>query len=63
MKNFTYHNPTKIIFGEDTSDHLIEEMQGRGKNVLLVYGGNSIKRNRLIETSCQLDTVCRFCKS
>ena len=33
MKNFTYHNPTKILFGKDTTDRLADEMKDRGKNV------------------------------
>ena len=49
MKNFTYHNPTKILFGKDTTDLLTEEMKGRGKNVLFVYGGGSIKKNGLYD--------------
>ena len=49
MRNFTYHNPTKILFGKDTTDHLAEEMKNRGKNVLFVYGGGSIKKNGLYD--------------
>jgi len=49
MRNFTYHNPTKILFGKDTTDHLAEEMKNRGKNILFVYGGGSIKKNGLYD--------------
>jgi len=49
MNNFTYQNPTKIIFGKDTTDTLVDEMKGVGKNILLVYGGGSIKKNGLYE--------------
>ncbi len=49
MRNFAYHNPTKIIFGQDTTDRLAEEMQAWGTNVLLVYGGGSIKKNGLYD--------------
>ena len=47
MKNFWYHNPTKLIFGKEQIVALKEEIQKYGKNVLLVYGGGSIKRNGL----------------
>jgi hypothetical protein len=49
MKNFTYHNPTKILFGKDTTDRLADEMKDRGKNVLFVYGGGSLKKNGLYD--------------
>jgi hypothetical protein len=49
MNNFTYHNPTKILFGKDTTDLLAEEMKDKGKNVLLVYGSGSIKKNGLYD--------------
>jgi hypothetical protein len=49
MNNFTYHNPTKLIFGEDTLKELPKQLNGKGKNILLVYGGGSIKRNGLYD--------------
>lgn len=42
--DFTYYNPTKIIFGVDSLNHLEEELNRFGSNVLLAYGGGSIKR-------------------
>lgn len=47
MNNFIYQNPTKVIFGENTTNNLVDEMKSTGKNVLLVYGGGSIKENGL----------------
>ena len=47
MKNFTFKNPTKIIFGKDTTNQLGEEIKGYGNKVLLVYGGGSIKQTGL----------------
>ncbi|MDP4118434.1 MAG: iron-containing alcohol dehydrogenase [Bacillota bacterium] len=41
--NFSYSNPTKIYFGEDSLNFLNEELPKYGKNILLVYGGGSIK--------------------
>ncbi len=44
MNNFTFHNPTEILFGKG----MIAEIGSRvplDRPVLLVYGGGSIKRN------------------
>ncbi|PAD34484.1 NADH-dependent alcohol dehydrogenase [Terribacillus saccharophilus] len=49
MDNFTFYNPTKLIFGKDQLDKLKEEIPAYGKKVLLVYGGGSIKRSGLYE--------------
>ena len=47
--NFTYCNPTKLYFGKDALEGLNEELPRYGKNVLLVYGGGSIKRNGIYD--------------
>jgi len=49
MENFTYYNPTKLIFGKGQIEQLEVEVPQYGKNVLLVYGGGSIKRNGLYD--------------
>ncbi|MGI8384763.1 iron-containing alcohol dehydrogenase [Robertmurraya sp. P23] len=49
MDNFTFFNPTKLIFGKDTIEQLKVEVPQYGKKVLLVYGGGSIKRNGLYD--------------
>ncbi|MFP3415703.1 iron-containing alcohol dehydrogenase, partial [Bacillus sp. SIMBA_074] len=49
MENFTYKNPTKIIFGKDQLGSLKTEIPAYGDKVLLVYGGGSIKKNGLYE--------------
>ncbi len=49
MIDFTFHNPAKIIFGKSALSHLQEEASRYGKRVLLVYGGNSIKRMGLYD--------------
>ncbi|WP_112179573.1 MULTISPECIES: iron-containing alcohol dehydrogenase [Paraliobacillus] len=54
MQNFTYYNPTKLIFGKDTVAQLKEEVPNYGKKVLLVYGGGSIKRNGLYDEVIQI---------
>ena len=47
--NFTYCNPTKIYFGRDALEGLNKELPKYGKNVLLVYGGGSIKKNGIYD--------------
>jgi NADP-dependent alcohol dehydrogenase len=44
MKNFTFANPTKIIFGKQTIAQIAQEIPA-DLRVLLVYGGGSIKKN------------------
>ena len=47
--NFEYYNPTKLIFGENGVDKLKDELVNYGTNVLLVYGGGSIKKTGLYD--------------
>lgn len=49
MDSFTYWNPTKLIFGRGEVEKLADEVNQYGRNVLLVYGGGSIKRNGLYD--------------
>lgn len=49
LGNFTYCNPTKLYFGKDALCGLNEELPKYGKNVLLVYGGGSIKKNGIYD--------------
>ena len=49
LGNFTYCNPTKLYFGEDALSGLNEELPKYGKNVMLVYGGGSIKKNGIYD--------------
>ncbi len=49
MQNFTYWNPTKLLFGKGQLEQLKTEVPKYGKKVLLVYGGGSIKRNGLYD--------------
>lgn len=45
LGNFTYCNPTKLYFGEDSLSNLSKELEKYGQNVVLIYGGGSIKKN------------------
>lgn len=49
MNFFTFANPTELIFGKDSVQKLKEKAASFGKNVLLVYGGGSVKRNGLFD--------------
>ena len=49
LGNFSYHNPTKLYFGENSLSYLKDELKNYGQNVLLVYGGGSVKKNGLYD--------------
>ncbi|PKR78126.1 NADH-dependent alcohol dehydrogenase [Halalkalibacillus sediminis] len=45
MENFTFYNPTKLVFGRGQLESLPKLIPDGVKNVLIVFGGGSIKRN------------------
>ncbi|HIZ60758.1 MAG TPA: iron-containing alcohol dehydrogenase [Candidatus Dorea faecipullorum] len=49
LGNFSYCNPAKLYFGEDSLDNLNIELPKYGKNVILIYGGGSIKKNGIYD--------------
>ena len=49
LGNFTYCNPTKLYFGKEALKGLNKELPKYGKNVLLVYGRGSIKKNGIYD--------------
>ena len=44
MNNFTFQNPTKLIFGKGSIAQLASEIS-KDKKVLLTFGGGSVKTN------------------
>lgn len=50
MDNFKFHASTEILFGKDQIKQLPEVLLPYGKNVLLAYGGGSIKKSGLYDT-------------
>ena len=51
MFNFTYFNPSKLLFGENTIHLIGKELHLAGiKHILLVYGKNAIKANGVYDT-------------
>lgn len=49
MNSFIYDIPTKVYFGTGQLAHLGEELANYGKNVLVCYGGGSIKKSGLYD--------------
>lgn len=49
LGNFSYCNPTKLYFGDDSLKFLGGELKKYGKNVVLIYGGGSIKKNGIYD--------------
>jgi len=49
MENFTFFNPTKVIFGRDVILKLGEEVSKIGKKVLILYGQGSVKKNNVYD--------------
>lgn len=54
LGNFSYCNPTKLYFGENAVQNLGDELKKYGKNVVLVYGGGSIKKNGIYDTVTEI---------
>ena len=49
MLNFEFYNQAKIIFGKGTEESVGERSANFGKNILLHYGGGSIKKNGIYD--------------
>lgn len=50
MKNFTFHNPTRIEFGTDKEKQIGDFLAAEGiKKVLLAYGSDRIKKDGLFD--------------
>ena len=49
LGNFSYCNPTKLYFGDESLKYLNDELPKYGANVVLIYGGGSIKKNGIYD--------------
>lgn len=49
LGNFSFSNPTKLYFGEDALAYLNVELPKYGRNVQLIYGGGSVKKNGIYD--------------
>lgn len=55
--DFSYYNPTKIHFGRDSLSKLSTELAHYGKNILLIYGRNSIKSTGIYDNVIEILTA------
>lgn len=58
LGNFSYCNPTRLYFGEDSLQSLRKELNNYGKNILLIYGGGSIKKNGIYDDVIEILKEC-----
>jgi len=56
MLNFEFYAPTRILFGQDQLNALGEQIMPFGRDILLVYGKGSVKKNGILDAVvAQLD--------
>ncbi len=54
LGNFSYCNPTKLYFGKEALSNLKDELKKYGDNVVLIYGGGSIKKNGIYDSVTEI---------
>ena len=54
LGSFSYCNPTKLYFGAGAVEYLNDELPKYGKNVVLIYGAGSIKKNGIYDKICEI---------
>ena len=54
MVNFTFSHPTVLVFGNKPEKALKKQLAGKANNVLLHYGGGSIKQNGVYDMVCKV---------
>lgn len=54
MENFKFNAYTEILFGKGQIENLPKSVESYGKNVLLTYGGGSIKKNGIYDKVVEL---------
>lgn len=54
MNNFSFHAPTKILFGKGQIENLGKEIKPYAKKVLLAYGGGSVKKIGLYDKTISI---------
>lgn len=54
LGSFSYCNPTKLYFGTGAVEYLNDELPKYGKNVVLIYGAGSIKKNGIYDKVCEI---------
>ena len=53
MNTFSFYNPVRIHFGKGVIENLKSELKHYGDNILVVYGGGSIKQNGVYDDVMQ----------
>ena len=48
MQNFSYYNPTRIVFGQNTISQL-DELLPKKARILVLYGGGSVQKNGTLD--------------
>ncbi len=54
MDNFYFYNPTKVYFGTGAISFMEKELANTGKNILIAYGGGSIKKNGIYDSAISI---------
>ena len=54
MENFVFHADTEVFFGKNQIENLPNILNRYGKNILLAYGGGSIKKNGIYDKIYEL---------
>ena len=49
LGNFSFCNPVKLYFGDESLNYLNTELPKYGDNVVLIYGGGSVKKNGIYD--------------
>lgn len=60
MQDFIYNIPTKVYFGRGHGENLCKELKKAGRNVLLVYGGGSIKKMGLYDRITEISRAAEI---
>ncbi len=58
LGNFTYCNPTKLYFGKGAVKNIGKELKKYGRNVVLIYGNGSIKKNGIYDEVMKILAGC-----
>lgn len=49
MKNFTFYNPTRLIFGKGMIEQLKNEIPATVRRIMVTFGGGSVKKNGIYD--------------
>ena len=49
LGNFSFCNPVILYFGDESLNYLNTELPKYGDNVVLIYGGGSVKKNGIYD--------------